>query len=79
MTQLEKQNIILQKLVENLSEFNKDHLKLMTEICSSPEEIERWKENRDKLSEVENNFNDFLLVRSGREPVFGSLKSEGSE
>ncbi len=74
MTQLEKQNIILQKLVENLAEFNSDHLKLMTEICSSPEEIKRWKENRTKLSEVENNFNDFLLVRSGREPVFGSLK-----
>lgn len=77
MTQLEKQNIILEKLVESLAELSNDHLKLMTEICSSPEEIKRWKDNRAKLSKVENNFNDFLLVRSGREPVFGSL--EGAE
>lgn len=76
MTQLEKQNIILEKLIENLADLSTDHLKLMTEICGSPEEIKRWKENRDKLSKVEDNFNDFLLVRSGREPMFGSLEEQ---
>ncbi len=65
MTQKE----ILEKLVIDLSEFNKDHLEMMTEL-STPEEIERWRENRKLLSKVEDDFNNFLLIRAGGKPIF---------
>lgn len=79
MTSMEKQQIILMQLINNLSEFSNDHLELMTEICSSPEETKRWRKNRDLLKKVDDNINDFLLVRTGREPIFGSLKGWGSD
>lgn len=73
MTITEKERLILEKLIEDLSQLNCDHLELMTDICTTSEEIARWKTNREKLKKVEDEFNDFLLVRSGREPIFGSL------
>lgn len=65
MTQKE----ILEKLVNDLSEFNKDHLGMMTEL-NTPEEIKRWRENRKLLNKVEDDFNNFLLIRAGKEPIF---------
>ncbi len=65
MTQKE----ILEKLVEDLAEFNKDHLAMMTEL-KTPEEIARWRENRKLLNKVEDDFNNFLLIRVGKEPIF---------
>lgn len=73
MTVYDKERIILEKLIEDLSQLSCDHLELMTDICTTSEEIARWKTNREKLNKVEDEFNDFLLVRSGREPIFGSL------
>ena len=73
MTKTDMEKEILLKLVEDLCEFNKDHLALMTEICDSPEQTQRWRTNRDILNKVEKEFDDLLLVRSGKEPVFGSL------
>ena len=73
MTIAEKEKLILEKLVDDLAKLNCDHLKLMTDICTTPEEIARWKTNREMLNKVEDEFNDLLLVRSGREPIFGSL------
>ena len=75
MTQREKENFILEKLVKDLSKFNGDHLKMLTDICNDQNKIGRWKQSRDILNDVENDFNDFLLVRSGREPIFGSLEN----
>ena len=53
-----------------MADFNVDHLAMMTELDLSGEAINRWKQNRDKLRKVEDDFNNFLLVRSGRTPIF---------
>lgn len=50
---------LLIKLVEDLSEFNIDHLNLMRDMDLSQEQIVRWRQNRDKLNKVEDDFNNF--------------------
>lgn len=74
MTNLEKQKVILEKIVEDLADLSNDHLRLMTDVCETSESIKRWKINRDKLTKLNNDFDDFLLVRSGKEPIFESIE-----
>lgn len=76
MTRLEKENYILKKLVEDLAELSIDHLEMMTQMCHSSEEVLRWRMNREKLNTVEKEFDDFLLVRSGREPIFTDIRKD---
>ena len=61
---------LLEKLINDLTDFNVDHLAMLTELDLSGNDIDRWKQNRDKLRKVEDDFNNFLLVRSGRTPIF---------
>lgn len=67
MTQ--KENELLEKLIKDLSEFNKDHMEMMTRL-NTPEEFIRWKKNRKLFNVVQEDFDNFLLVRAGKEPIF---------
>lgn len=70
MSQFDKEKEILAQLIEDLSELDSDHLALMSDLDLSAEQIARWRISRDKLNKVKNDFDNLLLVRAGREPIF---------
>ena len=76
MTRLEMEKKILEKMVEDFSTLDADIMDLLLEentVFDTPEKIDRWRANRKKFNTIKEDFDDFLLVRSGREPAFGSL------
>ena len=75
MTKIEKENIIVRKLIIAMSDFDLDNVNLLLNLDLSGEQIDVWKKDRDEFRKVKNLFDDFLLVRSGKEPVFGEYES----
>lgn len=73
MTIREKENVIFEKLVNDLYELDKDSMDLLTEdntVFDDPEKIKRWRISRNKFNKLREDFDDLLLVRSGRKPAF---------
>lgn len=70
MSQFDKEKEILIQLVEDLSEFDSDHLALMSDLDLSSEQIARWRISRNKLNKVKDDFDNLLIVRAGGNPVF---------
>lgn len=70
MSQFDKEKEILIQLVEDLSEFDSDHLALMSDLDLSSEQIARWRISRNKLNKVKDDFDNLLIVRAGGDPIF---------
>ena len=65
----QKENEILKLMSEDLSNLYSDHLSLMTDICDTPEQVQRWRKDREILRKLEQDFDNLLLVRIGKEPI----------